>query len=215
MDFLHKTPDLEKLKAFGFRKEKEGFLYQKELFFPFELIIRMDLKGYFSTQIMDVTSGEEYVLHRVQKATGSFVGKIKAAYNETLLALSDCFFHQAFQSKQAQKIISHIQKRYQDSLEYLWEKNPQAAICRRKDNHKWYAVFQVISLKKLGLKEDRTCDILNLKLPPALIETLIKEKGYALAYHMNKKHWITLILNQTIPLKTLKELLQMSYDLVA
>ena len=55
----------------------------------------------------------------------------------------------------------------------------------------------------------------NVKCIPELAEEL-REKYNAVqpGYHMNKKHWNTIIADSSVPDKLLKEWIDMSYDLV-
>ena len=55
-------------------------------------------------------------------------------------------------------------------------------------------------------------DIINLKLESDEIETLIKKEGFYPAYHMNKKYWITLILDETLSDETIIEYIKKSYE---
>ncbi len=39
--------------------------------------------------------------------------------------------------------------------------------------------------------------LLNLKLKPEQVEIMLDTKGVIPAYHMNKKHWLTVLVNET------------------
>ena len=56
---------------------------------------------------------------------------------------------------------------------------------------------------------------INLKCDPFIAEGL-RERYDAVApgYHMNKKHWNTVIMNNTIPDDIIKEMIDDSYELV-
>jgi predicted DNA-binding protein (MmcQ/YjbR family) len=56
---------------------------------------------------------------------------------------------------------------------------------------------------------------LNLKCDPDLAVELREEHEFIIpGYHMNKKHWNTLILDGSLPAGLVKELIRHSYDLV-
>jgi predicted DNA-binding protein (MmcQ/YjbR family) len=42
---------------------------------------------------------------------------------------------------------------------------------------------------------------------------LLKKPGYLPAYHMNKKSWVTVVLDGTVPLTEIKKSLDKSYTL--
>ena len=69
--------------------------------------------------------------------------------------------------------------------------------------------------EKLGLPERKMLDILNLKCDPVLIASLRGTPGLLPAYHMNKEHWITAVLDGSAPDAQIQTLLAMSYDMTA
>lgn len=55
----------------------------------------------------------------------------------------------------------------------------------------------------------------NLKCDPALAEQLREEYPSVIpGYHMNKKHWNTVIIDGSVPARLLREWIDMSYDLI-
>ena len=58
-------------------------------------------------------------------------------------------------------------------------------------------------------------DIINVRCGPILAGSLLGEKGFLPAYHMNKSHWITVLLNDTVSDDQITPLLELSYDSVA
>ena len=70
-----------------------------------------------------------------------------------------------------------------------------------------------INKTKLG-KENIKVEIINVKLNPEKIKQLIIKKGYYPAYHMNKKNWITITLDDTLEDEIIEKLIDESYELV-
>jgi predicted DNA-binding protein (MmcQ/YjbR family) len=59
-----------------------------------------------------------------------------------------------------------------------------------------------------------TLDV-SVKCDPDVGETLRQAHvGIAPGYHLNKRHWITITLNEDVPDEQVKELIEDSYDLV-
>lgn len=77
---------------------------------------------------------------------------------------------------------------------------------------KWFALIMSVSADKLGLKGDKI-DIINLKAPSDLVPILRDFKGNFLAYHMDKKHWISVIIDKSSDASLLKDLILQSYEL--
>ena len=112
------------------------------------------------------------------------------------------------------EIFKYAKENFGSEPEYLWQKYPDFAVLRNKENSKWYGVVMKVPKEKLGLKKSENIDILNVKCEPLMIGSLIDGKRYFKAYHMNKEHWITLILNGGIPKKEIFNMLSLSYEIV-
>ena len=66
------------------------------------------------------------------------------------------------------------------------------------NNKKWFALVVEINARKLGLAEDKTVDVLNIKCDPMMIGSLRMKEGFFPAYHMNKENWISILLDGTV-----------------
>ena len=64
-----------------------------------------------------------------------------------------------------------------------------------EEHGKWYALMMEVPLQKLGVASKANALILNVKIHPEDKERLIATDGIFEAYHMNKKHWISIALN--------------------
>ena len=71
-----------------------------------------------------------------------------------------------------------------------------------------------IPYKSLKIEKEGKIDVLNVKNKPSKIEHLIDFKHYFPAYHMNKKYWISILLDSTIDLNSVINLLDESYEIV-
>lgn len=112
-------------------------------------------------------------------------------------------------------VFRYVADRYGSVPEYLWADDPFGAILRHTGNRKWYAVVMRVSRKKLGLDGEGSTDIVNVKCDPVLHAPLCATDGIFPAYHMNKRHWLTALLDGTVPSDTLGNLLDMSFALTA
>lgn len=109
----------------------------------------------------------------------------------------------------------YIRERYGVMPEYPWSTSPEHAVFRHPENRKWFGIIMQISADKLGLETDIIMDIINVKCDPVLIGSLLGQTGIFPAYHMNKAHWISLALNDSLPEDTLCWLLDMSHAMTA
>ena len=90
--------------------------------------------------------------------------------------------------------------------DYPFEDLHETAVLRHADNRKWYALVMKVSRRKLGVDSDEVTDVVNLKLPTEMYGSFGASDGVYPAYHMNKLHWISVILadapEQTVQLLT-------------
>lgn len=213
--FKYKKVNFNKLEDFGFKKEGKNFVFVANILGgEFELNIFVDGDGNVSTKVFDKATGEEYLLYLSPNAEGEFVGRVREEIKDALQDICDkCYESAVFDSKQAREILDFVDKNYGDRLEFLWEKLPDVAILRRKDNKKWYAVLFVMSKKKLKVDSDEILDIIDLRIEPEVLPKVVDGKSIFEGYHMNKKHWVTLCLDGSIPSQKVLEYVKNSYNL--
>lgn len=113
-----------------------------------------------------------------------------------------------------EEIFAYAQERYGARPEYLWKRDPDAAILRNSRNRKWFAVFMRVSRDRLGLAGAGTVDVMNVKADPERTALLAQAKGFRPGYHMNKKFWISLLLDGSVSRETALDFLDESYGLV-
>ena len=114
-----------------------------------------------------------------------------------------------------QEIINYAQQHFGTEPEYLWAKYPTYCVLRHLNNHKWYAALMDVPKNKLGLSGNENVDILVAKCGPILLGSLLLNKGFLPAYHMNKSNWVTVLLDGSVPDDEIFNLLSVSYDLTS
>ncbi|MDR2855635.1 MAG: MmcQ/YjbR family DNA-binding protein [Methanomicrobiales archaeon] len=112
-----------------------------------------------------------------------------------------------------EEIFAYVKDKYHIEPDYPWVRTPNYAIFRHKTNRKWFGAIVDITEDKLGLGGNKLIDILLVKCDPVLIGSLRNEGGILPAYHMNKEHWITILLDGTYPKESMFTLIGLSYDL--
>lgn len=111
------------------------------------------------------------------------------------------------------EIFEYVKKQYGTIPEYLWSSSPDSAVLRHQ-NGKWYAVIMNVEKSKLGLNGDGTVEIIDVKCDPEMTGMIIQTYGFLPGYHMNKQHWITILLDGTVGESKILDFLDMSYDLI-
>lgn len=214
--FRFKTPNPQKCKLYGFREEGGALRYDREIV-DGQFLLAVEISGGAATaSLTDTMTGEPYTLHLVADAEGSFVGRVRDEYSAELQEIAQrCFDFEIFRAPQTKRLIAHIGEVYGDAPEYLWEKFPDNAAVRRRDNRKWYAAILTAERKKLGVAGEGKAEILDVRMDPAELDLLCDGKTYLRGYHMNKKHWLTVVLDDTLPDEEVYALLEESYHLAA
>ena len=73
-----------------------------------------------------------------------------------------------------------------------------------------------VGKEKLGLSGDGYVDAINLKIDDRMFhDILTREPGIFPAYHMNKEHWITVLLDGTVEEEKIFELIDTSFQATA
>ncbi|MGN0355705.1 MAG: MmcQ/YjbR family DNA-binding protein [Muricoprocola sp.] len=111
------------------------------------------------------------------------------------------------------EIFEYVKKQYGTIPEYLWSSSPDSAVLRHK-NGKWYAVVMNVEKSKLGLDGEGTVEIMDVKCEPDMTGMIIQTHGFLPGYHMNKQHWITILLDGTVNKSQILDFLDMSYNLI-
>ena len=92
----------------------------------------------------------------------------------------------------------------------MWDDLPGCGVFRNNKTNKWFGIIMNVDKSKIT-KGKGEVEVINLKLDSNKILNLIKEDGYYKAYHMNKKYWISIILDNTIESKEIFRLIDESY----
>lgn len=211
--YKNRKVNTEKLTAYGFKKKGTAFAFSQTLLQSgFAMNIMVTREGEVSAEVIDPALNEPYTLHLDETAAGGFVGGVRVDYENVLKDIAEkCFEPNVFKSEQAKELIVLVREKYGDELEFLWEKFPENAVWRRKDTGKWYGALLTVSKRKLGLKSDEKAEIIDLRADPEALEKLIDNKKYFAGYHMNKKHWYTIILDGYVPTEEILDGIEGSY----
>lgn len=138
------------------------------------------------------------------------------------------------------EVIKFIHEHFPCREEHPWAKYPTYAAFKHPENGKWFALVVDIDYEKLYARAPKTptkdvvlgrsdlattdvmepqnqrtgkVDFINLKNDPDLITSLRREPGILPAYHMNKEHWLTVLLDGSADPELLKALIATSFGL--
>ena len=97
--------------------------------------------------------------------------------------------------------------------EQPWLQYPTNTVYRHRENKKWFGVVMTLPKTKLGLDDEATADVVNLKCDPLMVGSVVDNRGIFPGYHMNKNHWITVMLDGSVDDEKIRWLLDLSFDM--
>ena len=212
--FKRYYPDFDKLCAYGFVKNKNSYVYKLNFWDnQFRADICVDFGGIISGIVYDLENNEEFIPLRIKDSEGSFVGKIREEYKKILINIRDnCFVKNYFVLPQSNRITNMITEKYGDYPEFLWEKFSGSGIFRNPETNKWYCAILDVDRGKIQKGKSGIVEVINLKLEPKDVLNIVNEPNFYPAYHMNKKHWISVILDDSVEDKRIMKLVEISHN---
>ena len=212
--FKKRKLDNDKLIPYGFIKEDDIYKYSKLIMDDtFRVDITIDSNGNVKGRVYDLDGDYEYTNFRLENVKGDFVNRVKDEYLKVIESIANnCYTKEYFIYKQSNELSNLIKEKYNVIPEFLWESNPNYGIFRNKSSNKWFGVIMNIDRSKLNPNESGEVEVLNVKLDD-LVNTYLKEEGIYPAYHMSKKSWVSITLDNTLSNEEIMSLIDISFDL--
>ena len=202
----------EKARDYGFVENGEVWSYSCQILQGDFIMTVSITTDNVSFQVFDQETGDLYPQVHMESMRGSFVGSVREACLEILYQIRKaCFDMQDFICPQTKRIMDQVQEKYGNQLEYLWEKSPDTAALRHEGNKKWYAVMMRIPWDKLEKGREGLVEAVNIKHDK--VADLLSQKGIYPAFHMNKRYWLSLVLDDSLSDDDVLELLEISWNL--
>lgn len=194
---------------FGFHFEENTLVFKKNILND---TFRMEIKLIstdFEIEVYDLDFNEVYSLFSVDSASGEIVTTIREEVKDVLekiLCLESVIY---------EDVLRYVKERYNSTTVKPFKTNPDIkALVTPKG--KWYALFLDVEYNKL--KKDSLVNskvkVINLKHISSKISTITDDRNIFPSYHMNKNHWISVVLDNNIDIEYVKELIELSYNLV-
>lgn len=112
-----------------------------------------------------------------------------------------------------ESLVKSITEIFSEEPDKPFKNDNVSTVFRHSNNNKWFALLMKIPKNRLGEYSDKIVDIVNIKSDPIMLGSLLEEKGFYPAYHMNKEHWITICLDGSVDDEKILSLIDISYDL--
>lgn len=209
--------DDKRMETFGFRTCKNG---NRTVSVPFmngdfraDVAVRED--GTVTGTVWDVASDEEYLPVHIPARAGAFVGAVRLAYRGVLEEIAtNCCTERWFSGEQSGRIADRAVGLFGNEIDFPFAGDRETGVFRCKENRKWYGIRMRIQKNRLrGETGEQLVDVLNVKAEQDQIPDLHKMAGIYPAFHMNAKHWISILLDETVPDEFVMKLLSASHAL--
>lgn len=203
---------IDNLLKYGFIKDGDIYTYKTKIYDDRFCVIIEISDETIKSKLIELENDMEYTLVDVEGATGKFISSIRNEYEDIIKDfLNKCTKTDVLKESQTIEIAEYIKQKYDGELEFLWNKYPTYAVVRK--NTKWYALIAKINKKSLGFSDDEFIEIINLKYDKDKIDDIIDNESILPGYHMNKKNWVTIVLDGKISIEKIKSLIDNSYSL--
>jgi len=205
-NYLIKNKTVDRAAAFaaGFTLEPDNALTLKRDL-PNGLVVTVRLTE--TTLDVDVFDG---IFN--EKYAPFYGGHGGAAIKSEVRDMVDAALSQCTQSVNLKtQIMQWLTSTYGTVPETPWEDSPSYYTFKTAKTGKWYALFMDIAPKFLSLPGDALIQVVNVKADADDVQNAVDNEHVFPAYHMNKQHWLTILLNATTDVAQLKNLLAKSY----
>ncbi|MBB5226756.1 hypothetical protein DYE50_05475 [Treponema ruminis] len=164
-----------------------------------------------TVHLFDSATSEKYALFDRTSSNGAFVTSLR----EEVQKIIDDIKTRCFATNDLKDdFIAWINTKFGAVPDYPWPDDAPYSFVFRCPNGKWFALVMKIKYRQLGLTGDEELWVVNMKAEQESIPALVDRKSIFPAWHMNKKHWITVLLTATTDFGKLCELTEKSYELV-
>ena len=163
-----------------------------------EMIVKDEFHERYS--LFDMTTTNSKIAQQLRQEAEEMVFQWCYSVDTSLVALKERWNHW---------ILNHV-----TPYSAMPFKKSVATVYNVKENGKWYALMMEIPFSKLGIRSDEIALILNVKISPEEKESLLQKEGVFEAYHMNKKHWISIALNVCKDEAFIKRCIENSYKCI-
>ena len=200
----------ENLKKYGtYRKEGydvEGTICDGQ----FHVSLRIE-KSEARGRITDTDTGDEFSMTRLTTQSSAFIGELKQAYVDFLTGIREnCFEKVLFPAEQSNRIARLIKEKYGITPDFPWSTDPYYGVFRVTHNGVWFGLIMDLPANKLA-PDTPPKSVINVRPQEEDIERYRVLDGIYPGWHMNKKYWLSVSLDETFADDFIMEIIDGSY----
>lgn len=200
------SPDERCLKEYGFLQKDGKSVYTEKIEGSLYLVLTLE-KDSFSAKVWDDDFDDEYLPFNFEDEQNPVRAKAEEIIADVIKKCFVCL-------NVRENTVAAFEERYGILHETPFKDDPVSTVFKTKTSKKWFAVMMRIPADRLGLKGKNLIDVVNIKLPPDTIDSVIDNVHYFRAYHMNKVHWISVKPDKDLDMTQFISLVDISYSLV-
>ncbi|MBS4761365.1 MmcQ/YjbR family DNA-binding protein [Carnobacteriaceae bacterium zg-ZUI252] len=198
IDLTHYQINEDALKTAGFIDGVWTTQYKKII----HVIFSID-ENTLTIDVMDCEMNDIYFPVYQQTIFGEFTAELIQHIDEMIQHLFlTCFIR----NRMKQRLQNYIEQTFGVTPVSPFKNIEHFAYTK---NGKWFCLF--IELRK---EDSHTVELVNVKIDPSKIETLLTYPFILPAYHMNKKHWVSIRLDDNTDFEMCCRLVKDSFNLV-
>lgn len=202
------------LEKVGFCQDNDVYQCRKTFADPnFYAIIRLN-QELFEVKVFETSFDEEYIPFTLKSVQTPLVAGLREQVNKWVETILETAFDQ---NDMKNRLIEYGKEKHHSIPEHPFDEEPPkvSTVLRVAKDGKWYALFMDVNAKSMGLKDEGKVDVVNLKTDPTKMASILDQRHFFPAYHMNKKLWISIVLDETTPWEKTIKLLDESFALVS
>lgn len=163
--------------------------------------------------VYDLAMEEPYTLFEVASASGPLVTALRQQVDDILNRILG---QQIQGNPLVEGLVEHVKATYEVAPAHPFKRHPEIIGFKVPEVDKLFGIILPVDYCQIDKASSRTDQVLvlNLKGKPDHIVERIDNDRYFPAYHMNKKHWFSLLLDAQTDWEQLIRLLAESYSLV-
>ncbi len=201
----------ESLIKYGFELNDNKYFFNKEIYNN-SFILKITISDVIDGILIDKDFNDEYKQINSTILSG-FALTLKEECEKVLLDIRDnCFTKDTFIYDQTNRINKLLKDKYGITPEFLWDKSPSAGVYRNKRSNKWISIIMAIPKNRIIGEDETIIEVMNLNLGDEANNYLKDDYIYP-AYHMNKKYWVSIILDDSLTDGFIMELIEKSFNI--
>lgn len=159
-----------------------------------------------TAKAIDNDFGDEYIPFNIENSYGETTLMLKEEAEKVFESIKEKV---GSKSLDKETLFNHISSTFFVDPVHPF-KDPGEAVVFKNEFGKWFVLYMEVSAKHFYPGRDDKVEIINIKLPPKMVQETIKQGLAHKCYHMNKKYWVSIILSE-VTLDEVKPLILQSY----